>query len=175
MADFNLAIPRILKNEGGYTNNPNDSGGETNWGITVAVARENGYKGNMRTMTVEQAKAIYKKKYWDTLELDLIKQQIIADIIFDISVNAGQGRAAHFLQRTVNLMTKQNIVEDGDVGNTTITRANTLTGQNIEKSVRIISALATSHYIDCCEKAEKNEDFILGWLRRGQGYLERLK
>ena len=38
----------LIKREGGYVNNPNDKGGETCWGITVAVARANGYAGPMR-------------------------------------------------------------------------------------------------------------------------------
>jgi len=174
MADFNLGVKKVLNVEKGYSNHKSDSGGETMWGITIAVAREHGYKGAMKEMPLSVALMIYKKAYWDVLELDLIKSQVVAEIVFDISVNAGQERAAIFLQKAVNLMTRNNIEPDGDIGNITIGRVNELMGPNLEKAVRIISALATTHYIKCCEIAEKNEDFLFGWLRRGQGYIERL-
>ena len=38
-----LILALIFGGEGGYVNDPNDPGGETNWGCTVAVARANGY------------------------------------------------------------------------------------------------------------------------------------
>lgn len=49
--NFDTAFDRLLGNEGGYVNNPADPGGETNWGVTVAVARASGYTGAMRDMT----------------------------------------------------------------------------------------------------------------------------
>ena len=55
-------IEATVQKEGGYSNNPNDSGGETMWGITAAVAREVGYTGAMKDMTRAQAIAIYTSK-----------------------------------------------------------------------------------------------------------------
>ena len=51
-------IDAILRAEGGYVNDPQDKGGETNYGITVAVARANGYTGPMRDLTVAVARDI---------------------------------------------------------------------------------------------------------------------
>ena len=59
MNNFNRAFTELLGNEGGYSNNPNDPGGETNWGITLAVARANGYVGAMKDMDQSFAKRIY--------------------------------------------------------------------------------------------------------------------
>ena len=70
MSDFDKAFDLLIGNEGGYVNNPKDPGGETNWGITKAVAVANGYAGDMRTMPKETAKSIYKKMYWDKLQCD---------------------------------------------------------------------------------------------------------
>ena len=56
-------IDAILRAEGGYVNDPADKGGETNYGITVAVARANGYTGPMRDLPVAMARAIYTARY----------------------------------------------------------------------------------------------------------------
>lgn len=175
MGNFNRAIKPTLDVEKGYANNKNDSGGETMYGITKEVARKHGYKGLMKDLPLSLAMMIYKMDYWDTLKLDLINSQTVSEIIFDISVNAGPGKAAQFLQRTINFMTKSNINPDGDIGNETIKRANEiLTDGQKERAVRILSALAGAHYLKCCELAEKNEEFLLGWLRRADEYLKRV-
>jgi lysozyme family protein len=65
MADlFDQLAPTLVRIEGGFVNDPNDAGGETNFGITKAVARANGYSGAMRDMTRGQALAIYRAEYW---------------------------------------------------------------------------------------------------------------
>ena len=53
-------LDELIKREGGYVNNPADRGGATKYGITEAVARANGFKGNMKDLPLEVAKAIYK-------------------------------------------------------------------------------------------------------------------
>ena len=53
-------LEELIKREGGYVNNPADRGGATKYGITQAVARENGWNGNMKDLPLEFAKSIYK-------------------------------------------------------------------------------------------------------------------
>ncbi len=98
MANVASALEKTLANEGGYVNNPADKGGETIWGITKETAVANGYKRAMKDMPLAYAKSIYKKEYWDTLRLDEVNNQVIAEIAFDIGVNAGVGTAAKMLQ-----------------------------------------------------------------------------
>jgi lysozyme family protein len=50
-------IDGVIEREKGYANNPNDVGGETMWGITIATARRNEYTGAMRDLTRDQAAA----------------------------------------------------------------------------------------------------------------------
>lgn len=112
MSNFDQAFVELLGNEGGYSNDPNDPGGETNWGITVAVARENGYVGPMKDMDQSVAKTIYAKKYW----LGAFEQlpYPIAFQVFDAAVNSGVGQAVRWLQRSVG------VADDGKLGPVTL-------------------------------------------------------
>ena len=92
MADFDKAIPTILRHEGvelgpdllpvpgrtGYVNHPDDPGGETHYGITRKVALENGYAGPMRDIPYTRVLQIYRSRYWDELQGDEIPDQEIA-------------------------------------------------------------------------------------------------
>lgn len=112
MNNFDRAFIELLGHEGGYSNNPSDPGGETNWGITIAVARENGYPGPMRNMDQSVAKAIYARKYWhpafDNLPYEIAFQ------VFDAAVNSGVGQAVRWLQRAAG------VVDDGKIGPVTM-------------------------------------------------------
>lgn len=174
MAIFDKVIGEILKSEGGYSNHPSDAGGETNFGITIAVARANGYTGAMKDMPVSFAKKVYKNKYWDTLKLDSVKNQEVAEILFDVAVNAGVGRAAEFMQKMVNYMSKNNIVIDKKIGPVTISRVNEIdTQKEGEFAILVLSILQGSHYMHCCDIREVNEDFLFGWLRRSRKNIEK--
>lgn len=88
MSSFDDAFDALIGNEGGYSNNPKDPGGETMWGVTARVARAYGYTGPMRTLPKETAKAIAKKLYWDPLRLDSFDPRV-AFQIFDANYNGG--------------------------------------------------------------------------------------
>lgn len=80
----------ILLVEGSYSNDRNDKGGETKYGITKEKARECGYKGNMKDFTKAMAEKVYEEKYYKAKKLDKIKNDKMALSIFDFSVNAGR-------------------------------------------------------------------------------------
>jgi len=64
MANFDKVIDKVLINEGGYVNDPHDSGGETNFGISKRA-----YPNvNIKELTTAGAKSIYKKDYWDKVK-----------------------------------------------------------------------------------------------------------
>lgn len=100
MTNFDKAIERVLKHEGGYVDNPKDPGGETNFGITRNTATAAGYKGSMRSMTRDQAKAIYRARYWAPIKGDDLPFAIAYQLL-DAAVNHGVGQAVKFLQRSV--------------------------------------------------------------------------
>ncbi|CAI3160551.1 glycosyl hydrolase 108 family protein [Acinetobacter baumannii 1598530] len=99
----------LIKREGGYVNNPVDRGGATKYGITEAVARENGYKGNMKDLPLDVAKAIYKKQYWTASRFDQVNtlSSAVAEELLDTGVNCGINFAKPLLQRALNLLNNQ--------------------------------------------------------------------
>lgn len=94
--NFDRAIIEILKHEGGYVNHPNDPGGETNFGITKKVYPDL----DIKNLTVEQAKEIYKRDYWLT-GLDGLSYPVAAKV-FDMVVNMGVRQAIKLVQRAVD-------------------------------------------------------------------------
>jgi len=100
--NFNDCLSRVLKDEGGYTNDPNDSGGPTNFGITIGDYRKyinkNGTAKDVKSMSVDQAKVIYKARYWDALGCDTLPSGVDYTC-FDYGVTSGLGRPKKALQR----------------------------------------------------------------------------
>lgn len=111
--NFDQAFDRLLGHEGGYVNDPRDPGGETNWGITIAVARAEGYKGAMRDLPRDTAKSIYRARYWAAVRADELPDNVRFDV-FDAAVNHGVSQAAKWLQRAVGT------APDGVIGAVTV-------------------------------------------------------
>jgi len=109
VSDFTTAIKRVLSHEGGYTNNPHDPGGETNWGITSRTAAKWGYKGDMHFLSREEAAQIYEKEYWQACSCDLLPFSL-AFQLFDAAVNSGPTQAIKWLQRSLG------VDDDGVIG-----------------------------------------------------------
>jgi len=65
-------IDAVIDREGGFVNNPADRGGATRFGVTDAVARANGYTGDMRHFARPAAVAIYRRLYWTAPGLDRV-------------------------------------------------------------------------------------------------------
>lgn len=149
---FDDAFARLLGHEGGYSNHADDPGGETNWGITIAVARANGYRGSMKDMPVAEARRIYLDLYWRPLQLDALPAPIRFDM-FDTAVNSGVSRAVKLLQRAVGT------VEDGKLGPKTIAAANAMNAEQLD------SRLAGHRLLFLCD-LKVFPTFGKGWVRR---------
>ena len=171
------SIDAVIGVEGGYSNDPNDSGGATIWGITEAVARAHGYKGEMKDMPRETAVDIYKAQYWDTLSLDDISviSEKIAYELFDTGVNLGVSEAGTFLQRALNVLSDRGtyyatVKVDGQVGAMTVfalksymQKRYTMQGEVV--LLRALNALQGAFYINLADQQQKDQDFVFGWLR----------
>lgn len=106
-------IDRVLVHEGGYSNNPSDPGGPTNFGITLADARAywkpKATAADVRAMPKSVAVDIYRARYWETQRCDELPSGVDYSV-FDYGVNSGIGRAKKVLQRVVG------VTDDGDLG-----------------------------------------------------------
>jgi lysozyme family protein len=131
MAQFEPAYAATAKVEGGFANNPNDSGGRTwrgisekNWAswpgwaiINEAMKRPTWPTGPNNYVTwgaitrflapnaelQRQVVLFYKINFWDALNLGGITSQAIANEVYDSAVNAGPVTAAKWLQRAINV------------------------------------------------------------------------
>ena len=91
MADINVLVPLILKWEGGFVNDPDDLGGATNMGVTLATYRQYRKSRNLPAPTVDDLKNlsreewtdILKTYYWDRWQADRIRDQSVANILVD--------------------------------------------------------------------------------------------
>jgi len=88
VSSFDDAFDALIGNEGGYSDNPADPGGETMWGVTARVARACGYAGAMKDLPRDTAKHIAKTLYWSPLYLDSFDPRV-AFQIFDANYNGG--------------------------------------------------------------------------------------
>ena len=164
-------INDIIRVEGGYVNDSSDSGGETNYGITVAVARSYGYTGDMRDLPRETAFDIYSAKYWEAVrgdELFLLSERIAYEVV-DTSVNMGPNRAGKFLQRSLNVLNNRgssypDLVVDGNIGPASISALSSyLNTRTDDILVKMLNCLQGAFYVELSERREKDERFIYGW------------
>jgi lysozyme family protein len=105
-ANYDEAIRRVLVHEGGYSNHPSDPGGPTNFGITIYDYRKylnpKGTAADVRNMSVEQAKRIYRNHYAVPLRFDELPGGVDYCVL-DYGINSGIGRSKKVLQRVVGV------------------------------------------------------------------------
>ncbi|WP_151827592.1 glycoside hydrolase family 108 protein [Acinetobacter oleivorans] len=169
-------LDELIKREGGYVNNPVDRGGATKYGITEAVARANGFKGNMKDLPLDVAKSIYRKQYWISPRFDQVNavSSAIAEELLDTGVNCGTGFAKPLLQRALNLLNNNgkagfpDLVIDGVYGSTTLGALKIYLakrGKDGEKVlVRVLNIMQGQRYIEICERNPTQEQFFYGWI-----------
>ena len=169
-------LDELIKREGGYVNNPADRGGATKYGITEAVARENGYKGSMKDLPLDVAKSHLSKNYWTLPRFDQVNtiSSAVAEELLDTGVNCGINFAKPLLQRALNLLNNQgkagwpDLAVDGIYGSATLNALKTFLtkrGKEGEKVlVRVLNIMQGQRYIEICERNPTQEQFFYGWI-----------
>jgi lysozyme family protein len=103
---YDECLKRVLAHEGGYTNDPRDPGGPTNFGITIYDYRKymkpRATAADVQRMSLLKAKSIYRSKYWNALRCDDLPAGVDYSV-FDYGVNSGIGRAGKVLRRVLGL------------------------------------------------------------------------
>ncbi|EEX75340.1 glycosyl hydrolase 108 family protein [Leptotrichia hofstadii] len=171
MERFERIFDYLLRVEGGYSDDKNDKGGKTKYGITEEEAREFGYKGNMQDLTKDFAKNIYLKKYYLGNKLDKVVNDKVALSICDWAVNSGRNGTKN-AQIAVNQLTNANLDVDGIIGNKTLEALNSV---DSDKFLEVYHNLQRIYYKGKVEADRTQEGFLTGWLNRVQRKEEYLK
>ena len=178
MSDFNKALLYVLQNEvpcdhngepipsRAFENNPKDPGGMTTWGIIAteyaAWTRAPATEAVMRTMTVAQAAAVYRAKYWNLMRCDSITNQGVATAMMDSAVNPGQGFATHTVQRIAR------VAQDGQIGPITIAAINAMDHKAFLVS---LNKSCLSYYYGVVANNHSLDVFEAGWTNRANRLL----
>jgi lysozyme family protein len=174
VSTFEPAIAVVLKHEGGYVSDPVDPGGETNFGISsLIISREGlssadlgldpataGKPGWLQAMTVDTAKALYQRLFWDRYGYSRIADQQVATKVFDAAVNIGPKRAHLKAQMVAGLQAKQ---LDGILGMESVGAINLV---EPAKFLVQYAALLASYYRALVTERPQLSKFLSNWLRR---------
>ena len=180
---INQLIDEVIAREGGYVDHPADRGGPTNWGVTQAVARQNGYDGLMQKLPRSLAATIYQKLYWTRPRFDAVAALMprLAEELFDTGINMGTGTAAHFLQRALNALNRNaadypDLVTDRQIGPTTLSALKAFQAKRGKSAegvlVKAVEALQGGRYLTLAETNPSQEAFVYGWLHHRIGNTE---
>ena len=169
MADFEKAFAYVLKNEGGFVNDPKDAGGATNMGITQkTLSRWRGKSASaddVRNLPLTEAKAIYEKYYWGAMNCQAIADNAIATALFDVGVNMGGPTAIGLLQKAFGIPITRHLDE------------NTLVEIEVLTPTALFSRfipVVQNRYVDLVLKNPPQIKFLKGWLKRSQRLMELL-
>ena len=146
---FDQAFDQLISHEGGYVFDPRDPGGETKFGIS-----KRSYPTiDIRGLTLADAKAIYRRDFWDRAQCDRLPPDLAFDV-FDAAVNSGIGQAIRWLQRSVN------VADDGVVGPLTLAQVQWF------DDTSALRARFSGHRLDFMTKLSTWDHFGRGWARR---------
>jgi len=168
-------VAGVIAVEGGFSDDPNDAGGATNYGITEVVAREHGYEGAMQSLPEGMARDIYIKTYITAPKFDKVLElsPAVGTKVVDIGVNAGPGRVATWLQQSLNDLSRggrdyERITADGAVGVRTLAAYQALERKRgrikaCELTLKMLDGYQTAHYTRLSQ-GHANASFLVGWL-----------
>lgn len=169
-------IDSIIEREGGYVDDPNDSGGKTKYGITERIARVSGYAGDMRDLPRDTAFSIYLNKYYLRPNFHGIAKLSVAVAaeLTDTEVNLPPGNAAKFLQRALNAFNRQqydyaDLLVDGHIGQKTLDALSAYLNKRGSDGEKVLLCAMNCqqgvYYIERTEARQQNEAFAYGWMR----------
>lgn len=156
MDKFDRVMEFTLRWEGGYNNIPEDPGGETNFGI----AKRSNPNVDIRNLTEEGAKEIYREKYWNKIKGDSLPEPI-ALAVMDYAVNSGVPRASRTLQRTIGAKS------DGIIGPVTLRKMQEyICSKGVVATAQEIVITRSDFLSDLVKRRQELAVFLKGWMRR---------
>ena len=123
------------------------------------VTNSKSYDVDIKNLTKEDAKDIYKKDYWDRNKVDELPDDL-KHIFFDMCVNQGRGTAVKILQRACNAK-GADLAVDGGFGPGTKGAI-----ESYKPSLDRVRCYRLKHYYDLVNKRPEQERFLYGWYKR---------
>jgi lysozyme family protein len=175
MGNFDSSLQKILQNEGGYVNDPDDPGGETYKGVARKIwsawdgwlivdynRTQSGFPANLEKDPdlQEKVKDFYKVNYWDKLNGSKIADDEVAASIFDFAVNAGLSTSASIAQMIVETD------RDGVIGDITVKKINDF---DPEHFLALFTISKVARYISIVKKKPVSQKYFYGWVCRALG------
>lgn len=169
-------IDELIEREGDYSDHPADKGGPTRFGITQAVARDNGYTGDMRVMPRELAVKIYTRSYIESPGFDhvlAVSARVGVEMI-DTGVNMGVSWPGPWLQRILNALNQPMhsfpaLEVDGKIGPATLAALKKVLDKRGPEGETVIlrglNAFQAVRYLEITERRPANRAFYYGWMR----------
>lgn len=160
MAEYKKMIPWLKKWEGGYANDPDDTGGCTMKGITIGTYRK--WFGldktceDLKKITDAEWEHIFKRGYWDKMCADYIENQSIAELCVQMCWGSGPVTAVKRIQKTLGCK------QDGIVGPVTLSKLNSPDRHKTFDRLWIMRY----NWLGEIAKNGNNMKFLKGWLRR---------
>lgn len=156
---FDQAFEDTIGLEDGYVDHPLDKGGPTKWGIS---SKSYPYM-NIKDLSVDQAKGIYKRDYWNKLSLDEVHDYKVAGEIFDTGVNMGIETAGKITQTALNYLGSK-LKVDGIIGKVTLRTLNKYPYPR--DLLKTLNGVQFVQYLDIVKGDPTQKVFARGWLKR---------
>ena len=169
--NYRYAFSVLMNHEGGLSDDPNDSGGLTKFGLTIQFLKDHNIdvngdgiidKDDIYALTISKAKQIYFDCFWTEYQYWRIADVNVATKIFDMAVNMGEITAHKIAQRALNAL-GQNVAVDGFLGKHSFDAISNVNPRYLQQELRDLSK---AHYLDIIEKNPKDKVFENDWLRR---------
>lgn len=161
---FEYAMKYVFKNEGGYVNIPSDPGGETNYGISEKSFPD----VDLKNLTKEKAKEIYKKNFWDKCNIDSIISYCIAAKVLDVCVLCGTITGIKIVQRAL-LACDWRVKWDGILGTNT---AHAINSVSEAACLAAIKSEVSAYLRSLIKENPKLNVFKKGWMKRAYSHPE---
>ena len=161
MADFEQAVRLTLQHEGGFYHNP-ETGEIVNFGITAKFLASIGEPctlHDVQILTRMKVVQLYRNFFWTQNRLSEVRDQALANKIFDLAVNMGSHEAVKLLQSAVGAEV------DGIAGKETIAAVN---AADPVAALKHFQELAEARYREIAAHDPNHSSDLVGWLRRLQ-------
>lgn len=152
---INATLDKVGVIEGGYVNNPNDRGGETNHGVTLRFLQSvqpGATSADLKGLTKDKARKLFDEHFVRRPGFDQLPDVVQAEAVA-LGINAGIPRAIKVLQKAAG------VKQDGHLGPETLAAVKGLSNEEIKQAV-------DQYYIDLVERNPSQRQFLKGWLNR---------